>query len=149
MFKKKTAILILSLISVLAVLILVQTDRLYLSQEKIVNETIVDLLAENQQRLPTQQADLAMLHQNPNIALKEITRWEATQIELENSATFFQAIFDDDPIYRLQAALVITFADGNQATLTWESWRYGLVIGPAVVSMGDGPPGFITAVAER
>ena len=148
MIKKKTAVLLLVLCSIFVGVILLQTERLYLSHEEIVNDTIVELMARNQQLLPTQQADLAMLSQNPEIPLTEITYWDAEQIELENTIPFFRAILDDDPIYRLQADLQVTFADGSQATLAWESWRYGLVIGPIVVSLGDGPPGFITAVAE-
>ncbi|MCC6605152.1 MAG: hypothetical protein IT327_18235 [Anaerolineae bacterium] len=148
MIKKKTAVLLLVLCSIFVGVILLQTERLYLSHEEIVNDTIVELMARNQQLLPTQQADLAMLSQNPEITLTEITYWDAEQIELENTIPFFRAILDDDPIYRLQADLQVTFADGSQATLAWESWRYGLVIGPIVVSLGDGPPGFITAVAE-
>lgn len=149
MIKKKTAVLLLVLCSIFVGVILLQTERLYLSHEEIVNDTIVELMARNQQLLPRQQADLAMLSQNPDIALIEITNWDAEQIELENTVPFLRAILDDDPIYRLQADLQVTYADGSRATLAWESWRYGLVMGPVVISMGDGPPGFITAVAER
>ena len=149
MIRKKTAVLLLILCSVFIGVILLQTEKLYLSHEEIVNDTIAALLARNQQLLPRQQADLAMLSQNPDIVLIEITNWDARQIELENTVPFFRAILDDDPIYRLQANLQVTYADGSQATLAWESWRYGLVMGPTVISMGDGPPGFITAVAER
>ena len=149
MIRKKTAVLLLILCSIFIGVILLKTEKLYLSHEEILNVTIVDLLARNQQLLPKQQADLAMLSQNPDIALIEITNWDAEQIQLENTAPFFRAILDDDPIYRLQADLQVTYADGSRGTLAWESWRYGLVIGPTVVSMGDGPPGFITAVAEK
>lgn len=148
MIRKKTAVLLPVLCSIFVGVILLQTERLYLSHEELVNDTIVALMARNQQLLPRQQADLAMISQNPEIPLTEITKWEAEQIELANTVSFFRSILDDDPIYRLRADLQVTFADGSQATLAWESWRYGLVIGPIVVNLGDGPPGFITAVAE-
>lgn len=149
MTKRKTAVLLLILCPIFIGVILLQTEKLYLSHEKLLTETIAELLDRNQQLLPNQQADLALISQNPDIALIEITNWDAEQIELENTVSFFQAILDDDPIYRLEADLQVTYADGSQATLAWESWRYGIVIGPAVISMGDGPPGYITAVAEK
>lgn len=121
MIRKKTAVLLLILCAIFIGIILLQTERLYLSREEIVNDTIVALLDRNQQLLPRQQADLAMLSQNQEIALTEIANWEAEQIELANTVPFFRAILDDDPIYRLQANLQVTFADGSQATLVWES----------------------------
>ena len=147
MTKKKTAVFLL-ILPVLAVAILIQREMLYLSHEATVNATVANLLAKNGQALPGQAADLAMLNQNSDIPLKEIANWETGQIELENGSGFFSSIRDDDPIYRLKAELQVTFADGSQATLAWESWRYGLVLGPIVVSLGDGPPGFIKAVTE-
>lgn len=149
MTKKKTAVLLFILMFVVAGAILIQTEMLYLSHEAAVNDTVVKLLVKNEHALPSQAVDLAMLNQYPDLTLNEITHWEAEQIELENTVPFFQAALDDDPIYRLQAELLVTFADGSQAKLAWQSWRYGLVIGPVVISLGDGPPGFITAVAER
>ncbi len=149
MLKKKTAVLLLILVSVFVTVILIQTKKVFLSHEAAVSNTVAQLLAKNDQSLPAEPADLAMLDQQPTIALKQITTWEAEQVDLKNTANFSEAIRDDDPIYHLQADLQVTFADGSQATLSWESWRYGLVIGSVVVSLGDGPPGFITAVADK
>ncbi|MBK8900671.1 MAG: hypothetical protein IPM53_05800 [Anaerolineaceae bacterium] len=148
MSKKKTAVLLFILIPVVAGAILIQTEMVYLSHEAAVNDTVFNLVAKNEHALPNQEVDLARLNQNPDIFLNEISQWKAEQIELKNTVPFFQTILDDDPIYRLQTDLQVTFADGSQSTLAWESWRYGVIIGPIVISLGDGPPGFITAVAE-
>ena len=147
--KKKTAVLLLILISVVACIVLIQTEIIYLSHTAAVNDTLVNLLAKNEQALPRQTVDLAMLDQHPDVPLNKIAQWEAQNIEVENTIPLFRSMLDDDPIYRLEADLHITFTDGSKATLVWESWRYGLVMGPAVISLGNGPPGYITAVSER
>lgn len=149
MMKKKTAVLLLILISMVASVILIQTEKLYLSHEAVTITTIANLLTKNEHALPSQTVDLALLNENPDIPLNKITQWEAQNIKMENTIPLLQSMLDDDPIYGLQADLQVTFADGSQATLAWESWRYGLVIGPVVLSLGDGPPGFITAVTTR
>ena len=147
--KRKTAVLLFILISVVAGVTLIQTEMIYLSHTGAVNDTVVNLLAKNAQALPRQAVDLAMLDQYPDVPLNKIAQWEAQNIEVENTIPLFRSMLDDDPIYRLKADLQITFTDGSNATLAWESWRYGLVVGPAVISMGNGPPGYITAVSER
>ena len=40
----------------------------------------------------------------------------------------------------------VTYDDGREAILRWERWRYGVVLGPIVLSTGDGPPGRIVSV---
>lgn len=149
MTEKKTALLLFIALLMLIGAILIETETIYPSHQAAANDTIANLLAHNGQALPKQQIDLAMLDQNPDIPLTKVSSWHIEQVKLENTVALSEALVDDDPIYHLQANLQITFADGSQATLAWESWRYGLVIGPVVVSKGDGPPGYITAVVQQ
>lgn len=146
--KKKTAVWLLILLAAMVGVVLVRSDRIYLSHEALVTDTIADLLAKNESALPNQAVDLSRLHLNPDIPLNKVTSWQTEQVSLKNTTSVFRAIVDDDPTYRLQADLQVTFADGRNATLTWESWRDGVVIGSIVISMGDGPPGYITAISE-
>jgi hypothetical protein len=121
---------------------LLKAQVLYTDHEAVVNVTIADVLERNDRQLPKQSVDLAMLNDaSQEVALFEVTHWQVEEIELENIVPLRQALLDDDPIYRLKANLQITYADGSQTTLAWESWRYGIVFGSIVLSLGDGPPG--------
>ena len=81
--------------------------------------------------------------------LTRVVAWQVENVVLQNTVPITQAIFDDDPVYSLKANLLVTYVDGTQATLSWESWRYGLVLGPIVLSLGDGPPGYIVAATVQ
>ncbi len=52
-----------------------------------------------------------------------------------------KTILDDDPIYRHEFDIRVTYLDGDVATLQWSSWSYGVVAYPVVVSLGVGPSG--------
>ena len=137
------------LISVLGLLYAHKAERLFMSHETAVHETIAHILNRNQQQLPQEPVDLALLHQTSTTTLAEVATWQIQNVELANTTSQLRAILDDDPIYRLKADLQITYSDGSQATLAWESWRYGLVFGSRVLSLGSGPPGYITAVTYK
>jgi hypothetical protein len=128
-------------------LVLLKTERLFLSWETAVTNSIITLLEHNQHQLPQEPVDLAMLMNAQDVNLYDVTAWQVQNVELANTVSLPQAIFDDDPIYSLKADLQITYASGEKAILSWESWRYGLVLGSRVISFGDGPPGYIVAVA--
>jgi hypothetical protein len=128
-------------------LVLLKTERLFLSWETAVTNSIITLLEHNQHQLPQEPVDLAMLMNAQDVNLYDVTAWQVQNVELANTVSLPQAIFDDDPIYSLKADLQITYASGEKAIISWESWRYGLVLGSRVISFGDGPPGYIVAVA--
>jgi hypothetical protein len=128
-------------------LVLLKTERLFLSWETAVNDPIANILAHQKQQLPQEPIDLAMITSSRDVNLYDVTAWQVQNVELANTVSLPQAIFDDDPIYSLKADLQITYASGEKAILSWESWRYGLVLGSRVISFGDGPPGYIVAVA--
>jgi len=130
-------------------LFLLKTERLFLSGETAVSNTITSLLARNQQQLPQEPVDLAILMNTRDVNLYSVTGWQIQNVEVANTVPLPQAFFDDDPIYKLKADLHVTYASGEQAILSWESWRYGLVLGSSVISFGDGPPGNIVAIASH
>lgn len=119
----------------------------YTSHAAVVDETISAMLAHTSGLLIQQEGDLAMISGDKKIPGVGITELRAEAVELENAVPLGQSLLDDDPVYGLKANLYVTYEDGRQAGLTWETWRYGLVIGPIVLSAGDGPPGRIVSVS--
>ncbi len=117
---------------------------LYSSHAAVVDETVAGILARHDGALPMQQTDLSA--GDKAIVRTKVAAWRAERIELDNNAALVRSLVDDDPIYRLKADLHVTYEDGRQAVVAWESWRYGLVVGPVVFSGGDGPPGQIVSV---
>jgi hypothetical protein len=67
--------------------------------------------------------------------------WQIEGVRVANSFPLWASLLDDDPVYSLEVDLAVERADGNRARLRWSTWRYGLVVGPVVISYGDGPPG--------
>ena len=128
---------------------LVRSHALYISHADVVDETIAAMLNGHDGLLPPQAADLATISGDSSIAGNRVTEWRAEAVELENAAGIGQSLMDDDPVYGLKADLHVTYEDGREAIVRWESWRYGLVVGPVVLSTGDGPPGRIIAVSFR
>lgn len=132
-------------------LLLRKTDMLYTSHTDVVNDTLVDLLERMDGTFPNpdQQIDLHEISSNPSpdTRLFKVANWHVEDIYLANTVSIGAAFLDDDPVYGLKADVQIVYEDGSQATVSWESWRYGIVLGPWVLSMGDGPPGYVTAAA--
>ena len=126
---------------------LIRSHTLYLSHAAVVDETIAALLNANDGQLPQQEADLATISGDTSIAGSRISEWRAEAVELESAVGIGQSLMDDDPVYGLKADLHVTYEDGRQAVGRGESWRYGLVVGPVVISTSDGPPGRIVAVS--
>ncbi len=124
---------------------------MYESHTAVVEATIANLLQHYTYKLPKQSVDLSRISHDghdgiQDIILTEVVDWQVENVVLQNTVPIASAIFDDDPIYGLEADLLITYEDGTHAVLTWESWRYGIVLGSSVLSLGNGPPGYITAV---
>jgi hypothetical protein len=135
------------LLIVVFAMFLLKTERLFLSWETAINDTIANILTHYQQQLPQEPIDLAMLANNRDVNLYGVTAWQVQNVELANTVPLPRALFDDDPVYSLKADLQVTYASGEKAILSWESWRYGLVLGSRVLSFGNGPPGYIVMVA--
>ena len=151
MRKKRDTFLIIPLVLAISVFLLIKANVIFRSHKAVVNATITDLLEENTHQLPKQRVDLAMLNSDSvqDTILTRVVAWQVENVVLQNTVPITQAIFDDDPVYSLKANLLVTYVDGTQATLSWESWRYGLVLGPIVLSLGDGPPGYIVAATVQ
>lgn len=127
----------------------IRTDRLYKSHISAVNDTIDNLLERRDRHLPRQAADLALdsVYDLSQDSAAKVIGWRIEAAEADNTQSFVASLLDDDPIYRLKADLLVTYDNGEEAVVGWESWRYGFVLGPVVVSMGDGPPGYIVSVS--
>jgi len=137
------------LITGVAVYAAIRADRLYASHIVVANETIDHLLERRDWHLPRQAADLALIGINDSsrVSAAEVVDWRLQAAEAKNTQALVFSLLDDDPVYRLKVDLLVTYDDGSTAMVGWESWRYGLVLGPVVVSMGDGPPGYIVSVS--
>lgn len=148
--KGKSAIVILTLLISGAILFtMLRAEMLYTNHTAAVDDAIEDLLAERDHLLPRQQTDLSISPPNkPTVASTRVVDWQTEFARLENTRPILFILLDDDPIYRLRANIHVVYEDGAESIVSWESWRYGLVLGPWVFSMGDGPPGFITSVAS-
>ena len=130
-------------------ILLLRTDTVYTSRQELVNETISDVLRQMDGKLPQERADLAMLGASGSspVPLSTVSEWRVAAPQVENAFELMGGLPDDDPIYRISGELHVAYEDGQEARLLWESWRYGLVLGPVVSNLGDGPPGAITAVS--
>lgn len=145
MKQKKVALLFALLVLVVA-LVLVQQDNVYFSHRALAADVIAELLSQTDAKLPVQEANLTELFpfdETGDVVFHTVAGWEVETVHLENTQHGLFAIFDDDPTYRLKVNVQVAFEDGSEALLTWESWRYGVVVGPWLLSGGDGPPGWI------
>lgn len=152
--RRKIAIFGITVLCVTALGLLLRKQQiLYTSHEAVVNDTIVDLLEKMDGRLPnpTQQIDLYKIGSNPSpdAQLYQVVDWNVENVALANTVSMGEAIIDDDPVYGLKADIQIIYSDGSQATITWESWRYGIVLDPIVLSLGNGPPGYMVAATTE
>jgi hypothetical protein len=73
--------------------------------------------------------------------IEPVRHWQIIRVQAENGFPLWESVLDDDPVHSLVVDLEVEYANGRQARLRWSTWRYGLVLGPVVVSYGDGPPG--------
>ncbi len=55
-------------------------------------------------------------------------------------------IIDDDPTYHYQFDISVMYTDGDERTLQWKSWRYGIVVCPLIIPRGNGPHGKLKTV---
>lgn len=140
---------LLLMIAGVVIYVAIRTDRLYKSHISAVNDTVGSLLERRDRHLPRQAADLALssINDSSQDSAAKVIGWRIEAAEAENTQSLVASLLDDDPIYRLKADLLVTYDDGEEAAVGWESWRYGFVLGPVVVSMGNGPPGFIVSVS--
>jgi hypothetical protein len=134
-------------------LLLQKNQMLYTSHASIVNDTIVDLLEDMDGYLPnpTERIDLHGISRNPSpdARLFQVVAWRIENAAVANTVSIGEAIMDDDPVYGLKATIQVTYTDGSEATLAWESWRYGIVLGPLVLGKGNGPPGYVTVAPSE
>lgn len=144
--KQKKVALLTALLILVVTLVLVQQDNVYFSHRALAADVIAELLSQTDQKLPTQEANLTKLFpfgETGDIVFDKVTAWEVETVQLDNTRHGLLSVFDDDPTYRLKVNVHVAFEDGSEALLSWESWRYGVVIGPWLLSGGDGPPGWI------
>ena len=126
---------------------IIKTDDLYLSHAAVTDDTISDLLERRNFNLPLENADLSFTTTaSAAVPNAKVVEWQMTDARAVNSRPPASSLFDDDPTYRLTATLHVTHENGHESVILWESWRYGVVVGPLIISMGDGPPGFISVV---
>lgn len=145
--KRRVGLAILLLVA-LATVYLVSAQVLYLTHKAAVIAALGELLERFDGQLPQSSVELTMLdHSDPEVQLHDVASWQVETVELTNSLPAWRALLDDDPTYRLQAGLQVRYEDGSEARLAWESWRYGVVVGPVVISQGDGPPGWLTVAS--
>lgn len=147
--KRKTALLILTLLALaVAGVMMIRSEAIFTSHAAAVEATIRDLLADRGPYLPRETVDLSLVAPRSPVTAAKVAHWHTEFARLENTRPLVASFLDDDPIYRLKASLRVVYEDGSESIVSWESWRYGLVLGPLVVSLGDGPPGYITSVAS-
>ena len=130
---------------------LVQSHRLFLTHEALANQAVRELLANTERRLAKSaagQEELTGSEAADLILLYEVVEWQVEDVQLSHTHALWQSIRDDDPVYGLDVALDVTLRDGSEAVLSWESWRYGLVLGPVIVGYGDGPPGEVAFLSK-
>ncbi|MFZ1396456.1 MAG: hypothetical protein WAS33_06155 [Candidatus Promineifilaceae bacterium] len=151
MRKKKVAFSVLILSMVAVSFFLIRTQSLYTSHETLANDIVAELLEhmDGHLPLPNHQIDLHEIRSNPSseATLYEIEDWELEEVDIRRTASVWESIFDDDPVYRWEADIRVVYANGTQASLSWESWRYGLVLGSIVLVRGNGPPGYVVATS--
>lgn len=109
-----------------------------------------DILNRSGGRLPRTESDLASALLGgtpPGVALYPVVDWKLEEVQMRNSRSLALNLADDDPTYGIDAVLNVRYADGRNVRLRWSTWSYGFIIGPFVVSLGDGPPGYLTPIS--
>lgn len=106
---------------------------------------VEQMLTQMDGRLPKEKdADLhQVLNGQLSTPLYEVDSWKLEGAEFNSTD---QSLLDDDPIYETDVLLTVNYADGDKVLLQWQAWRYGLILGPFVISLGDGAPGYIRFV---
>jgi hypothetical protein len=75
-----------------------------------------------------------------------VTSWSVDGVRVRRVQSLFHDLFDDDPAYQTIGDVHVYYADGDERTLRWRSWRYGLLLGSTVLCSGDGPPGRVEVI---
>lgn len=70
-----------------------------------------------------------------------VTDWEIEEVTVGNTVSLLGSITDDDPVYAYAIEFRAFYTDQRELRLHWSSWRYGIVICPVVLPLGNGPPG--------
>lgn len=96
--------------------------------------------------LPKVSGELTLLTDFPGAVYPE-SNWQVVRVVLENPFPTWQSIIDDDPNFGVQVDIQVDYRDGDKGLLRWETWRYGLLICPYLVSYGDGPPGRVEVIS--
>ena len=89
--------------------------------------------------------DVASMYLQPLKAVRDV---QILSVRTENLFPLWASALDDDPVYALQVDLEVEYASGARTRLRWSTWGYGLVIGPAVIRYGSGPPGELSRLPE-
>lgn len=107
--------------------------------DKIIDDIVSDLGG-----LPKTDTDiyeaLKMSESNISIAVYPVQEWRVEKSWVTANPQV-HSIFDDDPIFGIHLDIHVSYADGEQAKYHFTSWRYGMVLCPVIISLGDGPPG--------
>jgi hypothetical protein len=92
-----------------------------------------------------ESGEVASMYLQP---VEPVRKWQIVRVQTANVFPWWQSVLDDDPVYSLEVDLEVEYSDGHQAHLRWSTWRYGLVLGPIVISYGDGPPGDLSRLPD-
>jgi hypothetical protein len=92
--------------------------------------------------LPTAGAELNDngLNFSSNTSISPVLSWRINALTVVDTTPILTRVLDDDPNYGIAVDIEVHYADGSTRVLRWMTWRYGLVLCPAVTPYGDGPP---------
>ena len=86
---------------------------------------------------------LAIDQSHPQANIYSVTDWDIEAVAVGNTNTLLDSLMDDDPVYSHTIDFRTYYTDGSEEQLRWSSWRYGIVVCPVVLLLGDGAPGEI------
>jgi hypothetical protein len=122
-------------------------EAILLGSGTIRPETVVNSLIRQSNGLPKSSTEVVSGWRLPaSVAVYPVRNWAIEEVRFGNTASLWDSIMDDDPTYFLEADIRVQYADSSEAHLRWRTWRYGLVICPAVLGNGDGPPGTLELI---
>jgi hypothetical protein len=145
------AILIIGIL--LAVLFLRQGNRnplcepaLYLGEPGNHPQDVIASVIDELGGLPQTDVRLATID-DPRIIVP-VEDWQIRSAVVTNSDDKFARVLrSENPVMNFAIDLDVTWEDGASGIVQWQSWRYGLVSCPVVISKGNGPLGTVKIIA--
>ncbi len=91
---------------------------------------------------------IAVPHNTARADVFPVANWEVESVTLRSPYSLLTATLKSEMLYSIWVDFRVDYTDGDILLLRWDTWRYGVHLGPVAVDQGGGPAGDIVVLAE-